>query len=57
MKRRAERELDEQRDLVTTYEKEITQLRGQLRRIMTSLQAGEVRLNTRRRSNYAEGPS
>lgn len=40
-KRRAERELDEQRELVTTYEKEITQLRGQLRRIMTSLNSGE----------------
>ena len=41
-KRKAERELDEQRELVTTYEKEITQLRGQLRRIMTSLNSGEV---------------
>lgn len=41
-KRRAERDLEEQRDLVTTYEREIAELRAQLRKIMTALQSGEV---------------
>jgi len=40
-KRRADRELDDNRELVTTYEREITNLREQIRRILASLNSGD----------------